>query len=108
VATISLNTPDAIEFKNLLATARVKEDTPTVLAQVGEWEIGTAVETGVIIDVYGPTDRPPILTAVDARKLAKWLTRAADSIDAAQSQPKTKKRQYYEEDDETGGYRFKS
>lgn len=107
MATISLNTADAIEFKNILPARPTKDDTPTVLAQVGEWEIGTAVETGILIDAYGPEDRPPILTANDARKLAKWLNRAADRLDEAQAQPKKKKRQHYrddEDDDEVAQY----
>ncbi len=106
MATLSLNTPDAIEFKNLLPSV-APADAPTILAQVGEWEIGAHVEAGVVIDSYGPADHPTILTANDARKLAKWLTRAADSIDTAQKQPKKKKRHHYEEDDDQT-YNFKS
>ncbi len=106
MATLSLNTADAIEFKNLLANVQ-PNDAPTILAQVGEWEIGQHIEAGIIIDAYGPTEHPPILSANDARKLAKWLTRAADSIDTAQRQPKKKKKQHYEEDDDEQTYHFK-
>jgi hypothetical protein len=106
VATLSLNTADAIEFKNVLANVPPK-DSPVILAQVGDWEIGSAVESGIVIDAYGTDTHPLILTANDARKLAKWLTRAADSIDAA-AQPKKKKRPRYEEDDDDQQYNFRT
>jgi hypothetical protein len=104
VATLSLNTANEIEFKNLTANT-APTTAPTVLAQVGEWEVGNHVDAGVVIDTYG--EYPPMLTASDARKLAKWLVRAADSIDTAQNQPKKKKRQHYEEDDDEQTYNFK-
>lgn len=106
MATLSLNTPDAIEFKNLIANVSPK-DAPLVSAQVGDWEIGSKVETGIVIDAYGTDTHPAILTANDARKLAKWLNRAADLIDAP-TQAKKKKRQHYEEDDDDQKYTFRS
>jgi len=106
VATLSLNTADAIEFKNILANVSPK-DSPAILAQVGDWEIGANVESGVVVDAYGTDTHPLILTANDARKLAKWLTRAADSIDDA-AHPKKKKRQRYEEDDDDQRYNFRT
>ncbi len=106
MATLSLNTADAIEFKNLIANVPPK-DAPVVSAQVGDWEIGAKIETGVVIDAYGTETHPAILTANDARKLAKWLNRAADAIDTP-TQAKKKKRQHYEEDDDDQPYAFKN
>ncbi len=100
MATLSLNTPDAIEFKNMRPDVPAN-DAPVVLVQVGEWAMGKTTEAGVIVDAYGTDAYTPILTANDARKLAKWLNRAADILDNATSTPKkSKKRTHYEEDDE--------
>ncbi len=105
MATLSLNTADAIEFKNLIAGVAPK-DAPVVSVQVGDWEIGSKIEAGIVIDAYGTDTHPAILTANDARKLAKWLNRAADTIDTP-TQNKKKKRQHYEEDDDQP-YTFRS
>jgi hypothetical protein len=104
VATLSLNTSDAIEFKNMRPDVP-SNDAPVVLVQVGEWAMGKTAEAGIIVDAYGTDTYAPILTANDARKLAKWLNRAADTLDSAVSAPKkNKKRSHYEEDDEP--YKF--
>lgn len=104
MATLSLNTADAIEFKNMRPDISA-HDAPVVLVQVGEWDMGKTAEAGVIVDAYGTDTYTPILTANDARKLAKWLNRAADILDNAANAPKkNKKRTHYEEDDEP--YRF--
>ena len=104
MATLSLNTADAIEFKNIRPDV-LSNDAPAVLVQVGEWDMGKTVEAGVIVDAYGTDTYAPILTANDARKLAKWLNRAADILDNAANAPKkSKKRAHYDEDDEP--YKF--
>lgn len=104
MATLSLNTADAIEFKNIRPDVPAN-DAPVVLVQVGEWDMGKTAEAGVIVDAYGTDTYTPILTANDARKLAKWLNRAADILDNATNAPKkNKKRTHYEEDDEP--YKF--
>lgn len=100
MATLSLNTPDAIEFKNVRPNVPAN-DAPAVLAQVGEWDMGPTTESGIVIDAFGTDTYAPILSANDARKFAKWLNRAADMLDNTASAPKkNKKRTHYEEDDE--------
>jgi hypothetical protein len=98
VATVVVNTPDLIEFKNILAGANPKES-PTVTAQSGSWDAGGHSESGVVIDVYG--SQAPLLTPSDARKLAKWLNKAADELDGpkASKKPGYKQRHYEEDDD---------
>ena len=100
MATLTLNTDDAIEFKNITANVSAK-DAPFTIVQLGEWEVGRSTSSGIVIDAFGPEDNPPILSAQDARKLAKWLSRAADILDGVKDAPKkNKKRAHYEEDDE--------
>lgn len=104
MATLSLNTPEAIEFKNIHADLAPK-DCPFIISQVGDWDCGGHVESGIVIDSAGTDVYPPILSANDARKLAKWLTRAADILDGAKEAPKkSKRRTHYEEDDDQ--YKF--
>lgn len=104
MANISLNTPDAIEFKNVVI-GTAANTYPSLLAQVGSWEVAGKLETGVALD----SDGGPVLSANDARKLAKWLNRAADALDgetSAQKKPAKRHHHYEEDDDETGGYKF--
>jgi len=103
VATIVVNQPDHIEFKNVTAGETV-DNAPTVLAQAGNWEITAGRgEAGVMFDVYGSA--APILTPVDARKLAKWLNRAADELEGSRKKPnKSKQRRHYEDDSDDNAY----
>lgn len=97
MATIVVNTPDNIQFVN--ATDRKTKESPTLVVQAGDWEIGDHVEAGIVFDLFG--DQPPLLTTIDARKLAKWLQRAADNLDGVKhSDKKHKHRHHYEEDDD--------
>jgi hypothetical protein len=96
VATVVVNTPDAIEFANISENA--KQNQPTLSVQVGEWEADNRVDVGVVVDTYG--SQLPILTSNDARKLAKWLVRAADILDGVKnSAKKSRPRTHYEVDD---------
>jgi hypothetical protein len=99
VATVVANTPDLIEFKNILAGADPKES-PTVVVQAGSWDAGGHSESGVVVDVYG--SQAPLLTPADARKLAKWLNKAADELEGpkANKKPGHKQRHYEDEDDD--------
>ncbi len=107
MATISINTPDTIEFRTNLPGAP-KNPVPYVSVQLGTWELAARTETGIIIDTDGSADYPPVLSSNDARKLAKWLNKAADELDGVAPKKQTKKRHHYEEDDDdtNGGYRF--
>lgn len=97
MATLVENRPDSIQYVNA-AGVNVK-DAPTLIVQSGDWQVGDHVEAGVVFDAFG--EQPPILTAADARKLAKWLTRAADNLDGVKNSDKKSKHrhQHYEQDD---------
>ncbi len=93
MASIVENRADLIQYVNGSG-----KDSPALIVQSGDWDIGDHVESGIVFDVFG--DQPPILTSADARKLAKWLTRAADNLDGVKkSEKKHKQRHYYEQDD---------
>lgn len=104
MATVTTNTDVALEFKTFLP-ATPPDNLPFIIAQIGAWDISGKAETGIVIDCSGPDDPPVVLTGDNARKLAKWLTRAADKLDAADNKQQKKKRaQPYEQDDDD--YRF--
>lgn len=98
MANLRTNTSDEIEFQNLRPGLAL-DKLPYILAQLGDWEMGNAVESGIVIDAAGTNAYAPILSSADARKLAKWLTKAADILDGVQDK-KHKKRTHYEQDDE--------
>jgi len=97
VATVVVNKPDHIEFSNVNA-AKSPVDSPTVSFQAGEWDADNYTEAGIVIDVFGA--QLPLLSPTDARKLAKWLVRAADDLEGVKSDKKRKHRPRQEEDDE--------
>jgi hypothetical protein len=103
VATITINTDAAIEFKALCQNTSA-DASPFVIVQVGNWDIDGKQTTGIIVDCSGPDDAPAVLTGDNARKLAKWLTRAADTLDTSSGRSQKKKRTHYEQDDEE--YKF--
>lgn len=107
MANLRINTPDEIEFQNFRPGVAA-DNLPYMSAQLGDWEIGASVEAGVVIDSGGSSSYPPILSANDARKLAKWLNRAADVLDNSDNSAKkrNKKRSHYADDDDTEQYRF--
>lgn len=102
VATLTVNSVDTIQFVN--TDPQAVQDSPTLLVQSGIWGADGREESGVIFDVSG--NQTPLLTPQDARKLAKWLTRAADAMDGVKhSDKKHKARRHYEtDDDEYGQY----
>lgn len=74
---------------------------PALVVQAGTWQAGDHDEAGIVFDVGG--DEAPLLTPVDARKLAKWLTRAADELEGFGTEHKKKhksKRHRGEDDDD--------
>lgn len=98
MATVVVNNPDHIEFRNVNVAA-AHEDSPTVRFQSGEWRADNYTEAGIVVDVFG--SQLPLLSPTDARKLAKWLNRAADDIDGVKTDKKRKQRPpRYEEDDD--------
>lgn len=94
MASIAKNTPQHIEFVNMSAA-----DAPTLQVQAGEWELNDSnVSTGVVFDVFGA--QAPILSPDDARKLAKWLDRAAALLEGKKPDKRHKNKHRPEEDDE--------
>ena len=103
MATITINTDTAIEFKTICQNTPA-DNLPFVIVQVGNWDINGKPASGIVVDCSGPDDNPAVLTGDNARKLAKWLTRAADKLDSADTRSSKKKRTHYEQDDDE--YRF--
>lgn len=103
MATLAENTPNEIRFVN----ADGSKNNPTLCIQAGDWDVGDHIENGIVFDTFG--DQAPILSAADARKLAKWLTRAADIVDGGkQTEKKNKTRHRYEnEDDDDDPHNYK-
>lgn len=94
MASIAKNTPQHIEFVNIS-----QPDRPTLLVQAGDWELkDNKSEVGVVFDVFG--EQPPILSSDDARKLAKWLERAAALLDGKKPDKRHKSKHRNEDDDE--------
>lgn len=94
MATLTVNNSNMIEFVNILASG----ENPTLTAQCEQ--DGQQV---IAVDVFG--DLAPVLTSSDARKLAKWLNRAADSLDGVKnSGKKNRSRRYYDEADDIENY----
>lgn len=96
MATVVVNNPDHIEFRNVNA-AKTQEDSPAVSFQAGEWNAENHVEAGIVVDVFG--SQLPLLSPTDARKLAKWLTRAADDLEGVKHAKQRKHRPRLEDDD---------
>lgn len=97
MATITTNTTETIEFRD--ARAPLTKDSSFVAAQLGEWEFDdNRSESGIVIDSVGADI--VVLSANNARKLAKWLNRAADQLDELAGTKTPKKRQHYEQDDD--------
>jgi hypothetical protein len=71
----------------------------TVLAEVGTWKTETGNKSGVLVDVVG--DLAALLSATDARKLGRWLMRAAEELDGKPAQDrKNRPRRRYEDDED--------
>jgi hypothetical protein len=98
VANITVNSANTIQFVN--GPGKETAETPTAIFQVGDWDAGSYVESGIMVDVGGA--EAPLLSAANARKLAKWLTRAADLLEQTGNSSSQKKRNKYlrDEDDE--------
>lgn len=104
MATVVVNKPDQIEFTNITPTV-AGEEPPTLTVQAGNWQTATGGrgETGIVFDAYGT--ELPILTPNDARKLAKWLNRAADDLEGGHKKNnKNKQHRHYELDDDDNMY----
>ena len=96
MATVAVNTSNHIEFRNITSSVPTA-DQPTLVVQAGDWSASSHTEAGVIFDVYG--EQAPILTPADARKLAKWLARAADDLEDKTPEKKGKQKYRHADDD---------
>lgn len=97
MATVVVNRPDLIEFKNVTASCPAP-DVPTLTGQAGVWDAGDHKETGIVVDISGV--EAPLLTPADARKFAKWLNRAADELEGPKPDKKNRPRRHYEDEDD--------
>lgn len=71
----------------------------TVLVEVGTWKTETGNTSGVLVDIIGDMDA--LLSATDARKLGRWLLRAAEELDGKPAQErKGRAQRRYEADDD--------
>lgn len=87
-----------IEIRSGCVTAETAVIQPTVLAELGVWKTATGNSSGVVVDVFG--NEPPLLSAADARKLGKWLLRAAETLDGQPAYDKKNKPRRYRDDEE--------
>lgn len=94
MAAVTKNTADFIEFQNFSP-----KNAPTLTVQAGEWQTSSdGHEIGLVFDVLGA--QLPILSPDDARKLARWLERAAALLDGKKPEKKHKQKYRPAEDDE--------
>lgn len=90
---------EMIEIRSGHVAVKNGEDQPTVLAELGTWKTENGNSSGVVVDVFG--SEQPLLSAADARKLGKWLLRAAEELDGKPSQDKKNKpRRHYDDEEE--------
>lgn len=99
MATVVVNKADLIEFRNITPTGPTSAS-PTLVVQAGTWQAeNNTDETGIVFDVGG--NNAPLLTPQDARKLAKWLNKAADDLEGTSAdKKKNKHKRHWGEDDE--------
>ena len=104
MATVVVNRPDLIEFKNISGSAPTDKP-PTLNVQAGIWQIDDNTdEAGIVFEISG--NNAPLLNAADARKLARWLTRAADDLEGAAEKKKQKPKRQRAYDDNEDEYPY--
>lgn len=107
MATVVTNTSDEIIFRNAGINGDLKA-APTLQILAGDWDNKGSLEAGIVFETQG--DEFPMLTATDARKLAKWLNRAADLLEDVKTKKKKPTQRNYDyrsddDDDDLGVYR---
>lgn len=94
-------TADSFELQNIDPAKKNDDEPPTLLAEMGTWRAPAGDQSGVSITVYG--ELSPLLSVSDARKLAKWLLRAADELEGDTNKHSDrrgqKKRREFEDDE---------
>ena len=96
---IVTNEDDIFELRNDVPVAK-GEDQPTVLVEAGTWKTDNGNTTGIAVTTYG--DIAALVSPNEARKLAKWLMRAADKLEGDgrnKSRPGSKPSHYEQDDD---------
>lgn len=93
------NERDIFEARNAVPV-REGEDPPTLLAELGNWRTPQGLVSGVSVSTFGEV--APVLSAIEARKFAKWLHKAADDMEGGNNQRARPgaKRSHYEQDDD--------
>lgn len=104
MATVVVNRPDLIEFKNISVKAPTDKP-PTLNVQAGVWQVDDQTdEAGIVFEVSG--NNAPLLNAADARKLARWLTKTADDLEGAADKKKQKPKRHRNYDDSDDEYSY--
>ncbi len=102
---IVTNELDIFELRNDVPAAN-GQDQPTILLESGTWNTKTGDVTGICVSVFG--DLAPIISPTEARKVAKWLVRAAEELEGAngrKARPGSKPSHYELDDDGDGAVR---
>lgn len=96
---IVTNELDIFELRNDIPVPEGEEQ-PTLLLESGTWNTRQGTISGISVSTFG--DVAPLVSPTEARKLAKWLQRAADELegdDDRKPRPGSK-RSHYELDEE--------
>lgn len=91
---------DFIRFSNKFFSSD-EADPSALLVEFGSFQDPSAhLNAGFVFTAEG--DYSPVLSAKDARKLSRWLEKAADTLEgiSPQKKQKKKKRHQYSDDDE--------
>lgn len=100
MATVAINSPDIIQFVNI--SGQKTSGDPTIIFQSGEWGTDKHSESGIVVDVSG--EQLPLLDASNARKLARWLERAADALDGVKHHNNKKRSKHFYAEDENDDF----
>ena len=96
---IKHNTRDLFELVNPVKVS-AGEDAPTLLLEAGIWNTADGNKSGISISTFG--ELAPLIEPQDARRLAKWLSAAADELSGEKrgKQRNGGKRPRYDDDDD--------
>lgn len=101
VSDIRLYTDDTLELQNPVAEQK-GEEPPTLLFEVGVWNMPTGQKSGIAVSAFG--ELAPLIEPQDARRLAKWLLAAADTLSGEKKQKGRKGPRRAHWDDEDDAY----
>lgn len=95
---IVTNEVDIFELRNDVPVPE-GEERPTLLLESGTWNTKQGTISGISVSTFG--DVSPLVSPTEARKLAKWLQRAAEELEGDARKPRPgSKRSHYDLDEE--------